>query len=56
MHAAVAEVDPRARDEILHRSGDKNLTRVRLGFDPGGDMDGDACDACDVIASALDLT
>src|SRR2546428_4139274 len=42
--AALVELEPRARDEVLDRAGDEHLARARRGRYARADVDGDAAD------------
>src|SRR5207247_894547 len=52
MSAAADEGVARPDHEILDRSGDEHLARLRGGFDPRRDVD---ADAADVVPATLDL-
>jgi len=53
MFASVIEVQRRARDEVGHGSGDKDLPRLGQRLDARGDVDPKPCD---VVAPELDLS
>ena len=42
MFAAVAELDTRANQKVLHGRGDKDLAGLRQASDPGADVNSDA--------------
>jgi hypothetical protein len=44
VNAPVLKIDPRARDEILHRSGDQHTARLGICHDPRAGVNRDAAD------------